>query len=160
MLSLFIPRFMRRRFLKIYQNFPYFSPYWAPKGASPFIWTTLNPHLPSMFPANFGWNWHSGSWEEGFLSIFPYILLCKSLSPWDGATHDPRDFIWTNLNPLAPRTLHTTYQCIPAIGSWEEDFWRFVKIFLILPPIGPQKGPAPYLNKSESPSPRHVFCQV
>jgi len=21
----------------IYQNFPYFAPYWAPKGASPFI---------------------------------------------------------------------------------------------------------------------------
>jgi len=29
--------FMRRRFLKIYQKFPYFAPYWAPKGASRFI---------------------------------------------------------------------------------------------------------------------------
>jgi len=25
--------------LKIYQKFPYFAPYWAPKGTSPFIWT-------------------------------------------------------------------------------------------------------------------------
>jgi len=23
---------MRRRFFKIYQHFPYFAPYWAPKG--------------------------------------------------------------------------------------------------------------------------------
>jgi len=45
---------------KIYQNFPYFAPYWA----SPFIWTNLNPHPPSMFPAKFGWNWAGGSWEE------------------------------------------------------------------------------------------------
>jgi len=29
--------FMRRRFFKIYQNFPYIAPYWTPKGASPFI---------------------------------------------------------------------------------------------------------------------------
>jgi len=29
--------FMRRRFFKIYQNCPYFAPYWAPKGASLFI---------------------------------------------------------------------------------------------------------------------------
>jgi len=38
--------FMRRRFLKIYQNFPYFASFWASKGASPFIWTNLNPHPP------------------------------------------------------------------------------------------------------------------
>jgi len=35
------------------------------------------------------------------------------------------DFILTNLNLLAPRILHTKYQCIPAIGS-REDFWRFI----------------------------------
>jgi len=26
-----------RRFLKIYQNFPYFAPFWAPKGPAPLI---------------------------------------------------------------------------------------------------------------------------
>jgi len=36
---------MRRRFLKIYQKFPYFAPYWA----SPFIWTNLNPHPHARF---------------------------------------------------------------------------------------------------------------
>jgi len=25
--------------------------------------------------------------------VFPYILLCKSLSSWGGVIHDPRDFI-------------------------------------------------------------------
>jgi len=46
--------FMRRRFLKIYQNCPYFAPYWTTKEASPFIWTHLNPHHPSMCPTKFG----------------------------------------------------------------------------------------------------------
>jgi len=89
-----------------------------------------------MFPAKFGWNWPSGSWED-FLNIFPYILLCKRLSPWSGATHAPIDFIWTTLNLLAPRMLHGKYQCIPAGGSWEETFSRFIKIVLTLPLIGP-----------------------
>jgi len=31
---------------------------------SPFIWTNLNPHPPSMFPIKFGWNWLCGSWEK------------------------------------------------------------------------------------------------
>jgi len=35
--------FIRRRFLKIYQNFPYFALYWAPIGAN------LNSHPESMF---------------------------------------------------------------------------------------------------------------
>jgi len=55
---------MRRRVLKIYKYFPYFATYWAPKVASPFIWTNLNPHPPSMCSAKFGWNWPCGSWEE------------------------------------------------------------------------------------------------
>jgi len=29
--------------LKIYQNVPYVAPYWAPKGASPFIWKVWTP---------------------------------------------------------------------------------------------------------------------
>jgi len=40
--------------VKIYQNLPYFAPYWVPKGAYPFILTHLNPHPPSMFSTMFG----------------------------------------------------------------------------------------------------------
>jgi len=43
-----------RRFFEDLSKFPYFVPYWAPKGASPFILTNQNPHLPRMFPAMFG----------------------------------------------------------------------------------------------------------
>jgi len=39
-------------------------------------------------------------------------------------------------------------------GSWEEDLSKFS---LFCPLLGPQKGPAPYFNKYESPSPRHVY---
>jgi len=31
--------------------------------------------------------------EKKIVQVFPYILLCKSLSPWGGAIYDPRDFI-------------------------------------------------------------------
>jgi len=36
------------------------------------------------------------------------------------------------LNLLAPRRIHAKYQCIPASGSREDDFWRFIKFCLIL----------------------------
>jgi len=89
---------------------------------------------------------------------FHYISLYKILILWGRAIHDPRDFIWTNLNPLSQRMIHTKYQCIPASGSWEEYFEYLIKIILILPVIGPQKRPVPLLNKF--PSPKHVFYQV
>jgi len=99
-----------------------------------------------MFPVNFGWNWTSGSWEEDFLSISLYITMQK-FKPLGGTKHDPRDFIWTNLNLLVPRMLYAKYQCILASGSWEEYFWRFIKMFLILPLTVPQKGPAPLFEQ-------------
>jgi len=57
-------QFMRRRFYKIDQILPLFAPYWAPVGASPLIFTNLNPHFPKMLPTKFGWNWFSGFGEE------------------------------------------------------------------------------------------------
>jgi len=42
---------------------------------------------------------------------------------------------------------HAKNQRIPAGGSWEEDFCIFINIFLILPLIGPQKGPAPLFEQ-------------
>jgi len=78
------------------------------------------------------------------------------MSPEGVAIYDPRDFIWTNLNLLAPRMLHATYQRIPAGGSWE-DFWRFIKIFLILPLIGAPKGASPYIWTNLNSHPPIVF---
>jgi len=74
--------------------------------------------------------------------------------------HETRDFISTNLNLLARRMLHSKYQCIPAGGSREEDFSRFIKIVLTLPLLGQKRGQPLYLNKFESRSPKHVSCQV
>jgi len=31
--------------------------------------------------------------ENGIFKAFSYISLCEKLSSWDGAVHDPRDFI-------------------------------------------------------------------
>jgi len=78
---------------------------------------------------------------------------------------DPRDFILANLNLLALGMFHAKKILIWCSSSWEEDFfmhfpiyyyvkvsweedfWRFIKIFLILPLIGPQKGPAPLFEQ-------------
>jgi len=43
--------------------------------------------------------------------------------------------------------LHAKYQYILAGSSWEEEFWRFIKIFFILPLTGPQQGPAPLFEQ-------------
>jgi len=114
---------MRRRFLKIYQMFPYFAPYWAPKAASSFTWINVKSFFEHV-------------------SSFPYISLCTSLNPWVRIIHDPREFIWTNVNPLSQQMIDTKYQCILTSGSWEEYVWRFINVFLILSLIGPRKGPA------------------
>jgi len=46
------------------------------------------------------------------------------------------------------------------INASGEDFSIFIKIVIILPHIGPQKGPAPLFEQIWIPNPRHVFCQV
>jgi len=58
--------------------------------------------------------------------------------------------------PYVVRVSDAKYQCILASGSWEEDFWRFIKIFLILLLIGPKRGQPLYLNKPESSSPKYI----
>jgi len=65
--------FMRRTFWRFIKSFYSFAPYWAPIRAGPFIWTNLNPHPVSMFPAKIGWNWPSGSWEE--------VIWTRKLTP-------------------------------------------------------------------------------
>jgi len=55
---------MRRRFFKIHHILHLFAPYWAPIGASPLIFTNLNPHSPKMLPTKFGWNQFCGFGEE------------------------------------------------------------------------------------------------
>jgi len=53
-------QFMRRIFLKINQILPLSAPYWAPIGASPLIFTDLNPHSPKILPTKLGINQFSG----------------------------------------------------------------------------------------------------
>ena len=58
--------FWRRRFFLISSMyFGYFINISPWKRAWPFIWTKLNPLHPRMLCAKFGWNWLSGSGEEG-----------------------------------------------------------------------------------------------
>jgi len=47
--------------------------------------------------------------QKKCFKAFPNVLLCKSLGPWGGAMHDPRDFILTKLNLLALGMLSAKY---------------------------------------------------
>jgi len=97
-----------------------------------FIWTNFNLFVLGMIHDNYCPIWCSSSWEEDCLIISPYSCtsLCKSFSPWGGAIHNPRDFIWTNLNLLAQSMFHAKYQCIPRSGSWEKHCKGFCYIYL------------------------------
>jgi len=136
---------MRRIFLKIYQYFPY----WAPKG--------VNKSDPqACFPPSLV--------EIGQVVHEKKFLLYKTMSPQGVAICDPREFIWTYSDLLAPNMSHAKYQRIPVSGLWEEDFLRFINIFL----IGPQKGASPFIWTNLNPYPPQVLfppslvkiCQV
>jgi len=45
---------MSRIFFKIHKILPFFVPYWAPVGASPFCFALLNPHSLKMILTKFG----------------------------------------------------------------------------------------------------------
>jgi len=150
--------FMRRRFLKIYQNVSLFCNLLGPKEASPFIWTNMNPHLQVCFLLSLV-EISLVVLEKKTFKAFPYILLCKSLSSWGGAIHDPRDFIWTNLNLIVPRMLHTKYQYIPPLVHEKKIFEDLSKFSLFCPLLGP-KEVSPFIWIIWIHIPKHVFCQV
>mgnify|MGYP003683194777 CR=1 FL=1 len=56
--------FWRRRFLHFVNLFSLFRNYLPLEKERTFIWTNLNPLLPRMHYAKFGWNWPSGSGEK------------------------------------------------------------------------------------------------
>jgi len=95
--------------------------------------------------------------EKIFLA-FLYILLCKSLSPWSGAKYDTRDLICTNMNLLAPRMFRS--KAFWPVVHEKKIFEDLSKFSLYCPLLAPKMGQPHYLNKSESPSPKHVSYQV
>ena len=59
--------------------------------------------------------------------FFPYKSLCDQIWPWHKrGQSQPRVIIWTTLVVLAYMMLHTKFQGHGSIGSWEEDFLRFL----------------------------------
>ena len=82
--------FWRRRFFN-FNHFVIISPW---KRAGSFIWRNLNPLLPRMPCAKFGWNWFSGSGEEDFLILSMYFRYFIIISSWKRAG----SFFWTKLN--------------------------------------------------------------
>ena len=87
------------------------------KMAGPFIWTNLNPLLPRMLCAKFGWYWLSGSGKEVFLNFVYVFSLFRNYLPLEKAG----PFIWKNLNPLHPRMLCAQFGWNWPSGSREED---------------------------------------
>ena len=85
------------------------------------------------------------------------MLFCLfvSISPWKR----PGPFIW--INPLYPIMLCAMFSWNWSSGSWKEDFFNFVNVFLLFRNYLPLDiGGALHLNKLESPSPKDTLCQV
>jgi len=72
---------------------------------------------------------------------------------------DPKGIYLNKLESPCPKDVPCQNQCIPASGSWEEHFWRFNKIFLILTLIGPQNGSVPLFEQIWIPIPNQVSHQ-
>ena len=69
--------------------------------------------------------------------------------------------IWTNLNPLHWRMHCGRFGRNRFCGSWEEDFFNFVNVFLPFRNYLPlEKNGTIHLNKFESSSPKDALCQV
>ena len=85
---------------------------------------------------------------------FRYVLI---ISLWKRTG----PFIWTNLNPLHPRTLCAKFGWNWPSGSGEEDFFNFVNEFSLFRDYLPlEKDGALHLNKLDYPSPKDALCQV
>ena len=86
------------------------------KRTCPFIWTNLNSLHPRMICTKFDRNWSSGSGEEDFLNFLVYFCFFAIISPCRKAL----PFIWTKLNPLAPRMICSKFGWNWPSGSGEE----------------------------------------
>jgi len=86
---------------------------------------------------------------EKDVSFFLLNKPFKKCVPFKGMV-----IIMTLENLLAPRILHAKYQCIPVV---HEKIFEDLSTFSL---FCPKRGQPLYLNKSESPSSKHVSCQV
>ena len=68
----------RRGFLISSMFFRFFVIISSWKRTGPFIWRNWNTLHPRMLCAKFGWNWPSGSKEEGFFKFAIFVII----SPW------------------------------------------------------------------------------
>ena len=106
--------FWRRSFIKFVNVFSKFRNYLPLEKGGAVHLNKLEFPSPKDDCANFGWNLPSGSGEENFKNLWIYFRFFLIISPWKRV----RPFIWTNLNPLHPRTL---CQVLLKMAQW---FWR------------------------------------
>ena len=94
-----------------------------------FIYENLSPLYTRMLCAKIGLNWPSGSGEEDFLNLnlLMYFHCFIFISPWKRVW----PFIWTNFNPPHPRILCAMFGWNWSSGCGEEDFFKFVSVFLV-----------------------------
>ena len=110
-----------------------------------------------MFPAKFGWNWPSDSWEEDFNKDFQWIFTFLLLSPLEN------DWCHHLNKSESPSPKDDLGQIWLKLAQW---FWRrrFLKIFsefLHFRYYLPLKmADCHHLYNFESPSPKDVSCQV
>jgi len=93
--------------------------------------------------------------------VFCYIKLHKNLSPlraWSFMT--PEALFEQTLISLTQGYSMPNINVFPTSGHEKKIFEDLSKYFLFCPLLDPKRGQPLYLNKSESPYPKHVSCKV
>ena len=92
--------------------------------------------------------------EKKIFNSFQCTFTISQLSPlWEGCG--------PSLNKLHPRMLCAKFGWSWTSDSGEEDFLKFVTVFLLFHNYHPfEKGVTLHFNKLESPLPKHALCKV
>ena len=134
--------------------FRYFVIIISSKRLRSFIWTNLSSNYTRMFWANFSWNWHRGSGEEGFEILLMYFSLFRYNLPLEKSvvlllskheSQSSKDALWKIWLKLAQ-------------WFWRRSFLNFVSVFSLFRIYLPlEKGGALHLNKHEFLPPKDAF---
>jgi len=138
------------RFINIFLILPLI---WPQKGPAPLFEQIWIPIPQACFPPSLiaiGQVVHEKMIFKSFCYISLYELGCGHLWPQGVSLNKPES--------PCPKDVPCQIS-MHANGSWEEDFLRIINTYFA--PYWAPKGASPlYLNKSESPSHKHVSHQV
>ena len=112
------PVVLERRFLNFVNVFSLFRNYLPFEKRVSFIWRNLNPHIPRMLCAKFGWNWpsDSGKEDENVKS-----LQTRTYGQTDGRKTDNRrseKLTWAFSSDELKTMYYISKNCFKSVHPW------------------------------------------